>query len=157
ITVEVGQGLPIGASVAVVLAENTIDNTVTAFTTRSTVSSASGGNVTIDAESDRTIKADAASVAAAVTISAADVPISVGATGVGLRVVNTIKGATSSSIGSGKVDGAGDVTVDAVDRSTLNSNMTSVGFNAALVGGTVVVARAENDIENDLKANIGVA
>ncbi len=145
IGVAVSGGL-VGASIAVSLNENTIDNTVAAFI------SSTGAQNTISADGDLSIIADV--TLAKIKASAETASVSAGAYGIsggGINIDNVVRNNVDAGLqGNLKVDTAGDIEVKADENTEMSAKAISVTASFSLgaaVGASVISNLADSDIE----------
>ncbi len=125
-----------GVSVAVGIAvsNNEIGNKTTASIVGSTIDSASG----ISVGSDQVATITATSVAASLAVAGGSV--GVGVTGAGASANNTISNQTIALVDESVLTASGDVSVDAIDTSTIDA--TIVAASVSVAGGATGVAAA---------------
>ncbi len=152
-----GAGVSVGFSAAV----NDVENTVWAYISNATVT-ATGGNATLTATETAIIQA--LTIGGAVGVGAGGSSgVGVGAAGAGSG--NTIKNWVEAYIQSGSqvtTLGSGNITLTALDGSTITANGGGVGIGvgaggSAGVGASLGVAIAINDIENHVLAFVSTS
>ena len=143
-------GLPV--SVGIVVADNTINNTVRGYIDDARVVSA--GNIDVSATSSGDIDANAVATAVSAGISLAAISIA----GSGAFSTNKV-GDTGDSLlhafisNSSEITAADAILVDAVDTATIDADVTTAAVSITLVAGlSVGLSTGNNTISKDIKA-----
>ncbi|MGB7346781.1 MAG: hypothetical protein WBD20_21345 [Pirellulaceae bacterium] len=140
-TVSVAAGGTVGGSAALGLSfsNNEIANQVQAAVKNAAAFELTGtgtdNDLTVNATQESTITSSAIAVSVAAGLSAG---VGVGFSLGGADALNRINNQTDASIESSVITASGDILVDAIDTSTITSQITTVAVGAAIGGGASV-------------------
>ena len=140
-----------GASLAIsaAIAENTSESTVLATISNSEVTSKSGF-VLVDANSTTTLTTKPSAVSVAVTAA-----IGIAAAGAGAVARNTSSSSITAKIDQGSTVTANQaLTVQATDTSEAHADLLSLAISGGLLGLSIGIGIAQNDIENSVLASV---
>jgi hypothetical protein len=161
-SVGIGSTGTLAVSIAVPLADNTIDNLTRALIDDSSVNA--GGSLTLTADAMADI--DVTGVAAALSVAASSGTLAVGASVTVAVVNNTVDGTIEALISDAdaadaqSVTAGGPITISATNTNDIDALTGSVAASVAATGGSVsisaaaAVALAENTVGTDVSAGI---
>ncbi|HEV3085266.1 MAG TPA: hypothetical protein VGY66_36260, partial [Gemmataceae bacterium] len=146
-SVAIAGGLLGGAAIAIgaALAVNDVADTVEAYSSNSTITSA--GSISLSASATSIVHA--ASVAASVSIAAASVGVAL--SGAGANSTNTVNNTIESYItgaspqGKSVVSATGDISLTTSQTCTIDSTIVAASLAGGLFGASIGVSVAEND------------
>lgn len=139
------------------LADNTIENTIEAYSQSSTLTSAGGIQIEATTTADITAASAAASVSAAVSI--AGLALSGAGANSNNAVDNTInayiQGASAAS--KSTINAVGNIEVSASETATINSKVVAISASGAVAGGSIGISIADNEISSTITAYVNNA
>ncbi|MCO6455093.1 MAG: choice-of-anchor D domain-containing protein [Pirellulaceae bacterium] len=140
--------------ISAALATNTIQNTVQAHVDNATLTTTSGGDVTISATSTPSIDALAVAASVSVSVSLAAAAVS----GVGASSDNTVANTVEAAVTSGgQVTADGSLAISASDHASLDADVGSGALSFAIVGASIGVSNTTTTLDNQVSAHVSNA